>query len=282
VTTTNSTPHEVHDLLDPGRWSTDYSNPNTQIGALVIGVVCLLMTWIVARMVSLAVHRFLDKAERAGADPTGIRFLGKLASLAVYVFGFTVYSHLIPALQRLGTAWLTSMGLVSVVVGLAAQSTLGNLISGVSLVLYRPFKLGDRLEVTGPKGVEVGAVDSINLGNTILRTDSNRLMVIPNSLMANQVCVNLSQLQKSTTVTVVFTLPIDADVPAARKILLALAQGHPKTASVSGCYVTALTGSSTELTLNLAISDGSLAAQVKSDLFESARTQFAAAGIKLA
>jgi len=53
----------------------------------------------------------------------------------------------IPVLRQLGGVWLTSVGVVSVIVGIAAQSTLGNLISGVSLLLYRPFRLGDRLQV---------------------------------------------------------------------------------------------------------------------------------------
>ena len=54
-------------------------------------------------------------------------------------------------LRGLGTAWLTSAGVAAVVVGLAAQNTLGNLIAGVSLVLYRPFHLGDHLQVSVPR-----------------------------------------------------------------------------------------------------------------------------------
>ena len=117
----------------------------------------------------LAVHRYLDRAERAGADPTGIRFLGQLANVGVYIIAFLVYSNVVPALKDLGTAWLTSVGVISVVLGLAAQSTLGNLISGISLVIYRPFKLGDRIQVQSPTGAEIGAVENITLGYTVLR-----------------------------------------------------------------------------------------------------------------
>ena len=81
----------------------------------------------------------------------------------------------------MGGVWLTSVGLVSVVVGLAAQSTLGNLISGVSLLLYRPFRLGDRLQVMTPAGLETGVVESLRLGYTTLQTEDNRRIVIPNS-----------------------------------------------------------------------------------------------------
>ena len=263
--------------------SGDLPNPDTWLGAIVIWPWCsLLAAWLVGRALRLAIHRYLDKAERAGADPTGIRFLGQLASVGVYIFAFMVYSHIIPDLQHLGTAWLTSMGLVSVVVGLAAQSTLGNLISGISLVLYRPFKVGDQLQVSGPKGVETGMVESINLGTTILRTADDRRLVIPNNTMASQVIINLSATRKGAACTLNITVAANADVAPARKILTDLAKAHPKTIAVDGCIVTALSGSGITLTLNVWCADADIAVLLKSDLLEAAKKQFDTAGIKIA
>lgn len=278
---TNS-PVVVHDLTQPSKWATDLLDPNTEVGALFIGLVILVMAWIIGRAFRMAVHRYLDTAERAGADPTGIRFLAKLASAGVYVFAFMVYSHLVPALQHLGTAWLTSMGLISVVVGLAAQSTLGNLISGVSLVLYRPFKLGDQLEITAPGGIEIGAVESINLGTTVLRTADNRRLVIPNSIIANQICINLSAARKGAPCNINITIAANSDAAPARKILTDLALAHPKTTTLDGCNITGLTGFGTTLTLSVWCSDPDAVAPLKSDLLESAKKQFDAAGIKIA
>jgi small conductance mechanosensitive channel len=282
TTTSSNNVTEIHDLTDPGTWLHDLPNPDTQIGAIALGLIFLVAAWLAGRAVRLAIHRYLDRAQSAGMDPTGIRFLGQLANVGVYVFAFMIYSHLVPALQHLGTAWLTSMGLVSVVVGLAAQSTLGNLISGISLVLYRPFKVGDQLQVTGPKGAEIGVVESINLGTTVLRTADDRRMIIPNNTMASTICINLSAARKGSLCTLAVTIPASADVAAARKILTDLAKADPKAVSVDGCNVTALSGAGTELTLNAWCADGSAAAQLKSDLLESAKTQFDAAGIKIA
>ena len=78
------------------------------------------------------------------------------------------------------------------VLGLAAQNTLGNLIAGISLLLYRPFNLGDRLQVMAPTGLETGIVESLTLGYTLLKTDDNRRVVVPNSLMASQTAINLT------------------------------------------------------------------------------------------
>ena len=73
----------IHDLTQPGMWIGDVTNPNTEIGALALGVIFLLVAWLTGRAVRLAIHRSLDRAEQLGADPTGIRFLGKLANMGV-------------------------------------------------------------------------------------------------------------------------------------------------------------------------------------------------------
>jgi small-conductance mechanosensitive channel len=202
--------------------------------------------------------------------------------MGVYIFAFLVYSHIVPALQHLGTAWLTSMGVLSVVVGLAAQSTLGNLISGISLVLYRPFKLGDRIQVSVPSGTEIGTVENINLGYTVLRTTDDRRLVIPNNTMASQTSINLSMARKGAPCNLTLILASTTDPAPARKILTELAKAHPKTIAVDGCNVTALSGSGTTLTLTVWCADPDTAALLKSDLLEAAKKQFDTAGIKIA
>lgn len=79
-----------------------------------------------------------------------LSFLSHLASLVIWILLITFYAHVIPALNRLGTALLAGVSVMSVIVGFAAQTTLGNLVAGISLVLYKPFRRGDRLQVMAP------------------------------------------------------------------------------------------------------------------------------------
>ena len=277
------------DLPDPGNkpaplefWDLrNLSNPGTWLGAILLALIFISLAWLVGRAVRLAIHRYLDKTERAGADPTGIRFLGQLANVGVYIFAFLIYTHIVPALQHLGTAWLTSMGVLSVVLGLAAQSTLGNLISGVSLVLYRPFRLGDRIQVMCPTGTETGTVESINLGYTVLRTADERRLVIPNNTMASQASINLSLTRKGAACNVTIIIAASADAAPARKILTDLAKAHPKTIAVDGCNVTAVSGAGTTLTLSVWCVDADSVTPLRSDLLEAAKKQFDTAGIKI-
>ena len=77
------------------------------------------------------------------------------------------------------------------VVGLAAQNTLGNLIAGFSLVLYRPIRVGDRVQLTTPLGLTTATVERVSLGNTILRDAEGREIVVPNSVMNSNIVIRL-------------------------------------------------------------------------------------------
>jgi small-conductance mechanosensitive channel len=256
-------------------------DPKTALGALFYGVMAVLLAWLLSRAVKLAIHRYLDQAERAGADATGVRFLGKLASLVIYLAAFACYAHVIPELQTLGKSLLAGVGVASVVVGLAAQSTLGNLIAGISLVLYRPFKLGDRVQITAPTGLETGMVVNIDLGYTILRTTDERLLVIPNSIMASQTTLNLTSLPPRTPCNVSLYIATGSDVAKAKQILVETAAANPKIAEVDGCFATRVTSRGVILTLAAACANPDDAAGIKSDLLEGAKKQFDAAGIRL-
>ena len=103
-----------------------------------------------------------------------------------------LYAHSIPVLRAMGTALLAGAGIASVVLGLAAQSTLGNVVAGLSIMIYRPFGLGDTLQVMAPTGTEIGVVETISLGYTTLRAPDGRLVVLPNSVAASQILINLN------------------------------------------------------------------------------------------
>jgi small-conductance mechanosensitive channel len=86
---------------------------------------------------------------------------------------------------------------MSVILGFAAQQTLGNLVAGISLVLYKPFERGDRLQIQAPSGLEVGEVEEISLGYTVLQTADRRQIIISNGTMAQQTMIRLPRTPAS-------------------------------------------------------------------------------------
>ena len=271
----------LHDMVNEIR-DGQFVSPNTPVGAVFYGIIFFVVAWLVGRALRMAVQRVLASDRNAYVDRTTINFLAQLAKIGVWLFAFISYAHLVPALAHLGSAWLTSVSVISVIMGLAAQNTLGNLIAGISLILYRPFKLGDRLQVSAPTGMETGVVESLGLGYTVLRTDDNRRVVLPNSVMSSQTTVNLSSDNPRSLISVPFTLSYDSDVEKARAILLELARKSARAKEVCGCPVTQVGPTGIVLTLTAWCPDAGAAGDFKSEMLEQASRRFVSAGVSLA
>jgi small-conductance mechanosensitive channel len=159
--------------------------PTTVIGAVFYGVVCLCGAVAAARMIRVVATR----SERHLTDVTALRFVVQLLQVCAFVVAFILYTHLIPPLQAFATALLAGVSVVSIVFGLAAQNTLGNLIAGFSLVLYHPFEVGDVVQLTTPKGLTTGTVEALALGYTRLRDAEGAAIIVPNNVMVSSVLV---------------------------------------------------------------------------------------------
>lgn len=170
-----------------------FLSPDRISGALLLAGLFIAQGLVLSWLVRKALQTALRHDQTARADAITLSFLSHLAVLVIWVLLATSYAHLIPALNKLGTALLAGVSLASVILGFAAQATLGNLVSGISLVLYKPFRRGDRLQIHTPTGLEIGEVEDISLGYTILRTDDQRQIIIANSTMAQQTMIKLSQ-----------------------------------------------------------------------------------------
>jgi uncharacterized protein len=169
----------------------DFLRPSTFPGAVCYAVVFAVAAFFVARLAKGAFDKLILRDSALRTDRTVLLFLNQLVTVVIYVLALVFYVHLVPALNHLGTALLTSVSIVSVVVGLAAQPTLGNMVSGIALLLYRPFHVGNRVQITAPNGLETAVVESLTLGYTKLRTADNRCIIVPNSVMAGQVVIEV-------------------------------------------------------------------------------------------
>lgn len=159
----------------------------TPLGLSALGLVFFVLATLLVLLIRRAERRFESHLN----DTTALRFISALGQVLAYLIGFVLYAHLVPELRSLGTALLTGVSVASVVVGLAAQTTLGNLVAGFSLVLYRPVRIGDCVQVTTPTGVAKATITLISLGFTILSDDQGNEIVIPNSVMMGSTIIKL-------------------------------------------------------------------------------------------
>src|SRR5580704_13358040 len=203
-----------HDLLS-------WVQPDTLLGAIVYLVVFAAVATLLSRGVRRGVHAAMTR--QGHIDRTTISFLQQITTAMIWIIMLILYAHLIPVLRSMGTALLAGASVASVVIGLAAQSTLGNLVAGVSITIYKPFRLGDTLQVTAPTGTDIGVVELISLGYTTLRAPDGHLIVLPNAIAASQVTINLNTTYAPWPSTITIRLSRDADVEEARKLSLSTA-----------------------------------------------------------
>jgi small-conductance mechanosensitive channel len=166
----------------------DLLDPKTLPGGLFYAVLFFGAALFFARLARI----FAKRSATHFSDLTAINFVAQFLQVVVFLVAIILYAHLIPALRAVGTALLAGVSVASIVVGLAAQNTLSNLVAGFSLLLYRPFHLGDEVQLNTPKGVETGTVYSLSLGYTVLRNAENQEIIVPNSVMVSQVIIRLA------------------------------------------------------------------------------------------
>ena len=167
-------------------------DPDTLLGAALWGAIFVGFAMALAALV----RRFARRVEPHLSDVTGLRFISAFAQVLAYLVGFILYAHLVPELRALGNALLAGVSIVSIVLGLAAQTTLSNLIAGLSLVLYRPIRVGDELQLATPRGLMTAKVELVSLGYTMLRDADANQIVVPNSVVASSVVIRLAHAAK--------------------------------------------------------------------------------------
>jgi small conductance mechanosensitive channel len=152
-------------------------------GIRVIGAIAVL---IIGRLVAGALRRTVRRAlERSKVDDSLVPFFAS----AVYYLAITVV--VIAVLELFGietTSMIAVVGAAGLAIGLAMQGTLSNIASGVMLLIFRPFRLGDFVEVAGV----AGSVAEIGLFSTTLNTPDNVRIIVPNSAIYGETMKNYS------------------------------------------------------------------------------------------
>src|ERR1700761_8003449 len=231
-----------HDLLS-------FLKPDSLWGAINYFVIFVFIAVLLSRILRAAVHASMTR--QGHMDRTTVNFLQQFGSVFIWVIVLILYAHLIPMLRSMGTALLAGAGVVSVVIGLAAQSTLGNLVAGISIAIYRPFRLGDTLQVTAPTGTDIGVVELISLGYTTLRAPDGHMIVLPNAIAASQVTINLNTTYAPWPITITLRLSRDAAVEAARNLPVSTPADIAGESAVVGCFLTKIDAAAITLELRL-------------------------------
>jgi small conductance mechanosensitive channel len=156
-------------------------------------------------------------------DPTNYRFLKHLIIALIYVVGFSLAIYIVPSLKALAGSLLAGAGILAVSVGFASQHALSNIISGVFIVIFKPFKINDRLTVR----TFSGTVEDITLRHTVIRDFENKRVVIPNAVISDEVIVNSDFAEEKIIKWIDIGISYDSDIDLAKSIIEQEVLNHP-------------------------------------------------------
>jgi small conductance mechanosensitive channel len=191
-------------LQSPVLWAAVATWAGRAISALFIFVIG---RWI-ARRISAAVA---IATERAGVDETLTKFLRSVVYMTLLVL---VALAAVSAVRVPVTSFFAILGAAGLAIGLALKDSLSNFSSGVMLVFFRPFKVGDYVEAGGV----AGTVDSISIFNSVLKTPDNRVITVPNSLIYGSTITNYTAME-TRRIDLVFGVAYDDNVERAKEVI---------------------------------------------------------------
>lgn len=194
------------------------AGPLLVIGAGFVSVVAQMMSGL--RVARMFIFQWLFAHSQHEGVPA---LLVDLFSIVVSVLLFGVLLHQVFLIEF--TSLLATSAVMSVVLGLALQDTLGQLFAGISLQLDRPFRLGDWVELRFDGERVHGQVLEVSWRATLLLAVGDELITVPNKAIAQGTVLNFSGRERPFVRGYLFRLSLDADVKLAKSLLLQAAKG---------------------------------------------------------
>lgn len=249
-------------------------------------VVIVVATYLAAKMVRRAITIQIPKVVANGksgldaeTEMTFRTLISRLLVAAIYIVGFLLVISRIPTLNSLAVTLLAGAGVAGLAIGFAAQDSLSNVISGIFLAVFHPFRVGDFIDFSG----EYGQIEDLTLRHTTIRTWDGRRIFVPNSIMGNQPIINWSITDPVITWRIDVGIAYTADIDKAREIMLDVAKRHPlvlKNHEIT-VRVTELGDFAVNLRLGLDVPNRDVAYTTACDIREAVKKRFDKEGIEI-
>lgn len=186
------------------------------VAVLILAVTLWAAQW-ASKIVARSIHRLQVKR---GGDRTLEGFAASMTRYTIVIVG------LVAVLQQLGvrtTSIIAVLGAASLAIGLAMQGTLSNVAAGVMLLLFRPYRVGDDVEIAGRRG----KVRALDLFATELSDPDNVRLVVPNSKAFGDVITNFSK-PALRRIQLPFSIDYDDDIDKALALLIDCAKADDR------------------------------------------------------
>ncbi len=192
--------------------------------AFIVGIV-IITTIVIAFSFNYLSGKYIKKLTLTKhIDPTSYVFAKKAITAIIYLIGVSFALIQIPEMKTVGHSLLAGAGILSLVAGLASQQALSNIMSGFLIVMFKPFKINDRITFNQTYS---GIVEEINLRQVVLRDFENNRVIVPNSIISTQVIVNQNLTETKVCKMIEIGIGYSSDIGKALKIMEEEIMKHP-------------------------------------------------------
>ncbi len=190
---------------------------------LVIGI--LLVAYITLRILRFFLNKFLNRSSTLlNVDPTQYHFIKNALSFLIYLVALIIILYSIPEFKQFGISLFAGAGILAAILGFASQAAFSNIISGIFIVIFRPFRVGDIVEISKQF---FGTIEDITLRHTVIRDIENKRFIIPNSVISSEVIHNFNINDEKVANQIYFGIAYSADMDKATRIIQEEAEQHP-------------------------------------------------------
>jgi small conductance mechanosensitive channel len=192
-------------------------------------IILVTATFLLAFLINFFIKRVVGKyvvkySNKLKADPTNFSFLKNSITFIIYLGAIVFIFTQVPSLRNIGTALMASAGILAAIIGFASQKAFSNIISGIFILIFKPFSIGDVIEIEGNK---MGSVEEITMRHTVIRDFENLRIVIPNSIISDATVVNTSLIDDRIRKHINFKVSYDTDLDLAIKLIQEEIMIHP-------------------------------------------------------
>ena len=183
--------------------------------------VAVVLTFILRKILSIFIAKY---SKMLNTDATNFSFIKNSVGFVIFTSAIIFIFYKIPYLKSVGTALFAGAGIIAVVIGFASQKAFSNIISGIFILIFKPYKITDIIEF---KDGQKGVVEEITLRHTIIKDYENRRILIPNSVISEETIINSNILDEKIRKHIVFSISYDSNIDKAMEIIRSEAEMHP-------------------------------------------------------
>ncbi|OEK05553.1 mechanosensitive ion channel protein MscS [Roseivirga misakiensis] len=184
----------------------------------------LICAFILLKILRAFLNRYIRKSsDDLKVDPTQYKFLNNALGFIIYLGAIAFIFMVIPKLKTVGVTLFASAGIFAAIIGFASQAAFSNIISGIFIVIFKPFRVGDIVQVSNHS---TGTVEDITLRHTVIRDFENKRLVIPNSVISAESIHNYNLIDEKVRNHIFYGISYDSDVDLAIKIIQEEAMAH--------------------------------------------------------